>query len=429
MEEGATVTPGEERAEGPPEGGSRNGLGRAPSRARWILPVVVLAAAVGGYFAWSHYSIRETTDDAQIDGHINPVSAKVGGTVSRVLVEDNQRVEAGALLVEIDPRDYRVAVDRAQANLAAEQATAKAAQTVVPITSTTSDSQSRTAEANVRAAEAGLAAARKEVSAAEAELKAAEARLRETEARSRLAQQNLERLKPLVERDEISRQQWDGAVAEEEATRAAVEAARAAIARAEQAVPVAESHVAQAQAARARAQADEALARTGPQRVAVSRAESGSAEAKIEQSRANLAMAELNLEYTQVKAPVGGVVSMKSVEVGEVIQAGQLLMAIVPLDEIWVTANFKETQLEHMSVGQPVTVSVDAYGDRKFEGRVESIAAATGSKFSLLPAENATGNYVKVVQRIPVKITLDVEQDAEHVLRPGMSVVATVLTQ
>ncbi len=407
----------------------RRGISRVHPRAKWVLLAVICAAAVAGYFIWSYYSVRESTDDAQIDGHINPISARVGGTVIAVNVDDNQQVQAGAVLVEIDPRDYRVALDRAKADVAVNSASARAAETVVPITSTTTASQLSSAQASVQAADAGLSAALKEVDAARAQLQAAQARLRETEARSTLAQQNLARLKLLVSKDEVSRQQYDAAVADAEAAGAAVDSAKAAVAQAEQSVPVAESHVAQARATQVRAKADVEAAQTGSQRVAVSRAESGSAAAKIQQAQATLAQAELNLLYTKVLAPIAGWVSKKSVEAGQVVQAGQPLMALVPLEDVWVTANFKETQLNHMRQGQPAVLSVDAYGGRDYRGHVDSIAAATGARFSLLPPENATGNFVKVVQRVPVKIVLEKDQDPQHLLRPGMSVVATVLTK
>jgi membrane fusion protein (multidrug efflux system) len=407
----------------------RQGFFREHPRAIWVLLAAAILVAAAAYAVWNHYSTRESTDDAQIDGHINPISAKVGGTVLAVYVNDNQSVEAGALLVEIDPRDYQVALEHARADAEAARATARAAQTGVPITTTATASRLSAAQANVEAAQAGIAASRKEVDAARAQLGSAQARLRESEARSTLAQQNLARMKQLVERDEISRQQYDTSVSEAQAAAAAVDGARAAVAQAEQGVPVAESHVAQAQAALAQAQAGVRTAQSGPEEIAVSRAQSGSAEAKAELNRTTVAQAELNLQYTRIMAPVSGVVSRKTVEVGEVIQPGQPLLAVVPLEDVWVTANFKETQLKQMRPGQPAVISVDAYGGREFRGHVDSMAAATGARFSVLPPENASGNYVKVVQRVPVKIVLEREQDREHRLRPGMSVGATVFTK
>ncbi|HYM11112.1 MAG TPA: HlyD family secretion protein, partial [Bryobacterales bacterium] len=379
---------------------------RAGSHARWLLLGLVIVVAVGAYAAWRYYAVRESTDDAQIDGHITPISARVGGTVLAVHVNDNQYVEAGTVLVEIDPRDYQVALQSTQADLAAEQAKARSAQTGVPITSTTTSSRLRGAQAGVEAANAALNAAQQEVSAARAQLDAARARVRQAEANHQKAARDLDRMKQLIAKDEISQQQYDAAVAAEAASRASVESARAEVARAAQAVPVAESHVAQDQAAVAQAQAGVDAARTGPQEVAVSRAEFGNAQAKIQQAEADVSQARLNLEYTTVHAPVSGTVSNKTVQVGQVIQPGQPLLAIVPLEDIWVTANFKETQLRHMQPGQPAIISVDAYG-REYRGHVDSVAAATGARFSLLPPENASGNYVKVVQRVPVKILFE----------------------
>jgi membrane fusion protein (multidrug efflux system) len=286
-----------------------------------------------------------------------------------------------------------------------------------------------TADAGVLAANAGVQAARKEVGAAQAQLGSAQARQRESEARSQLAQQNLARMKQLVTKDEISQQQFDVTVSDAQVAAAAVDSARAAVAQAEQAVAVAQSHVAQAEAAVAQAQAGVRGAQVRPQQIATSRAEAGSATAKFKLNQASVEQAQLNLGYTVVRAPVDGIVSRKSIELGQVIQAGQPLLALVELEDIWVTANYKETQLNRMRVGQPATVKVDAFGGREFNGHVDSIAAATGARFSLLPPENATGNYVKVVQRLPIKIVLEKGQDPQRLLRPGMSVGATVITK
>ncbi len=397
--------------------------------AKWVVLLVVILATAGGYWAWSYYSVRESTDDAQLDGHIDPISARVGGTVVEVNVNDNQVVKAGTVLVRIDPKDYQVILDRAQADKAAAQATASAAQTGIPITETTTASRQETADAGVLAALAGVNAAQKEVAAARAQLGSAEARLREAEARNQFAQQNLTRFKQLIARDEISQQQFDATVSAAQAAAATVDSARAAVAQAEQSIPVAESHVAQAEAMVAQARAAAQAARVRPQQIATSKAEAGSAAAKAKLNEAAVEQAQLNLGYTVVRAPVDGVVSRKSVEIGQVIQAGQPLMALVEIEDVWVTANYKETQLHYMCVGQPVTIKVDAYGGREYRAHVDSIAAATGARFSLLPPENATGNYVKVVQRVPVKIVLEKGQDPQHLLRPGMSVEATVITK
>lgn len=374
---------------------------------------IVLAAAA--LLLGRHYAGRESTDDAQIDGHINPVSARIAGNVIRVNVDDNQYVEAGKVLVEIDPRDYQVAVERAKAELADAQATAEAARVGVPIAFVNTSSQ-------VTTAQAGVESVRASVTAAEKQFEAAQAKVREAEAGNVKAQADLSRYQQLVAKDEISRQQYDQAVAAAAASSAMLDAARAAAVAAEQQVTEARGKVRQTQA-----ELQSAL--TAPQQVSVTRSRAAAAQAAVEKFKAALEQAQLNLQYTTVRAPVSGIVGKKSVEVGQNVQAGQPLLAVVPKEDIWVTANFKETQLKNMRPGQPVVISVDAYGGRKYKGHVDSMAAATGASFSLLPPENATGNYVKVVQRVPVKIVFEKGQDPEHLLRPGMSVEPTVMTR
>lgn len=397
--------------------------------AKWALLAALILLAAGVYAVSRYYAVRESTDDAQIDGYITPISAKVGGIIESVNFEDNQRVKAGTLLVQIDPREYRFAVERAEAEVAALSEQLRAAQTGVPITTTTTASRLATATAGVRSANAQLAAAEKEVAAAKAQLGSAQARLREAEARNILAQQNLTRMRMLVEKDLIPRQQYDAAVAEARAAAAGVDAAKSAVAQGQQAVQVAETRVAQASAGIAEAQAALQAAQTAPQEVATSEAQAGVAEARLKQAEAALERARLDLSYTTVRAPADGIVSKKAVQPGQVVQENQPLLALVPLEDIWVTANFKETQLEDMRIGQHAVISVDAYGGREFRGHVESFAPATGARFSLLPPENATGNYVKVVQRVPVRIAFDKGENPEHMLRPGMSVIATVMTR
>jgi membrane fusion protein (multidrug efflux system) len=374
---------------------------RISGYSRWLLLPVVVVLVLVSALVWRYFSVRESTDDAQVDGHVNPVAAKVGGTVLDVLVKDNQQVEKGTLLVRIDPRDYKVALARAEADLDENQASARAARTTVPLTSTTASAQ--------------LAGAESELAGAEARLAAARAALKEAEARARQTADDAQRLAPLLAKDEVSKQQHDAAVTAAEAAAAARDAAAATAASAEKA----------SEAARARL----AQARTAREQVGIVSARADSAAAKVEMAQAVFEQAKLNLSYTEVSAPVSGVISRRTVEIGQVVQAGQPLLAIVPLDDIWVTANFKESQLEDVRPGQRVEIAVDAYGGRKYRGRVDSIAAATGARFSLLPPENATGNYVKVVQRVPVKIVFDEGQDREHLLRPGMSVVPTVFTR
>ena len=398
-------------------------------RRRWILLALLVPAAVVGGWLWRYYAVRESTDDAQIDGHINPVAARVGGIVIAVHVDDNQSVAAGTLLVEIDPRDYEVALERARAELAAAEAAARAAHIAVPVTTITTSSQVSGAQASLQNAEARVMVAARDVESAGARLGPLQARLRETEALLTKAVQDLARMKELIAKDRISQQQYDAAIAAADAARASRDGARAAISEAEKGVAAAEARLVQARTGVGEARAAVEATRSAPEQVSMSKSNAASAEARVLQARAVLDRAQLDLDYTKVKAPVSGIVSMKKVEIGQVVQKEQPLMAIVPLDNIWVTANYKENQLMNMRVGQRAIISVDAYGGRKYRGYVQSIAAATGARFSLLPPENATGNYVKVVQRIPVKILLDQDQDPEHILRPGMSAVPTVFTR
>jgi membrane fusion protein, multidrug efflux system len=376
-------------------------------RFRVFLIVGIVVLLVVGFFLWRYFASYEDTDDAQIDGHLNSISARVSGHVLKLLVEDNQYVPMGTPLIEIDPKDYQVALDKAKADYADAMATADAARVNVPITSVNTTSQTSSAQADVDNATAGIATARQQYSAAQAQLA-------EAEANNVKAQNDLVRYKQLVDKEEISQQQYDQAVAAAHAGTAAVDAARAS-------ASAADHQVRQAQSRLAQAQANLRAASTGPQQVATIQARAQSAEAQAETKKAALDQAELNLGYTVIVAPVNGVVTNRTVEVGQNVSIGQELMKVINLDDIWVTANFKETQLKHMQVGQRATIHVDTNG-KEYNAHVQSIAGASGAITSLLPPENATGNYVKVVQRIPVKITFDPGETKEHVLRPGMSV-------
>jgi len=376
-------------------------------RFRMFIIIGVVVLLVAGFFLWRYFNSYESTDDAQIDGHLNPVSARVSGHVEKLLVTDNQYVQTGAPLFQIDPRDYQVVVARAKADYDSAVAAARAAGVNIPITSTSTSSQLSSASAEIQAVEAGLIAARQQYDAANAQLAQADAN-------NVKAQNDLARYKQLVPKQEISQQQYDQAYAAAQAGAAGVDAARAGAAAAQQQIKAAQSRLVQAQA-------NARSAQTGPQQVSAMRSRAQSAEATVEQKKAELDAAQLNLHYTTVLSPVNGVVTNRTVEVGQNVQPGQELMRIVNLDDIWVTANFKETQLRKMTVGQAVTVHVDTTA-KDYKGHVQSIAGASGAITSLLPPENATGNYVKVVQRIPVKITFDQGETREHVLRPGMSV-------
>ena len=358
---------------------------------------------------YRHYAAWESTDDAQIDGYIYPVSSRVTGYVTRVMVDDNQYVKAGTVLVRLDPKDYEVALANANATLANDRASAAALQTNVPLTSVNTSSELSSAAAAVENFQAGLVAAQRQ-------FEAAQAALREAEANDLKAQDDVNRYKPLAAKDEIPQVQYTQAVESQEATAAAVEAAKASAAGAEQAVTQARARVAQAQA-------QLQFAETRPQQISVQRSRAEAAEAETQRASAALEQAQLNLQYTTIVAPVDGIVGQRSVQPGQNVTPGQQLMTIVPLDSrnIWVTANFKETQMTYMRPGQHVEITVDTYG-RTYNGHIDSIAGASGARYSLLPPENATGNYVKVVQRIPVKIFFENGQDPQHLLRPGMSV-------
>jgi membrane fusion protein (multidrug efflux system) len=398
------------------------------NRVRLIAGGVIVAAVVIGVWVWLS-SGHESTDDAQIEGHVTQIAPRVGGTVLRVTVNDNQQVELGAVLVEIDPRDYQIALEKAKAELADAQATAAAAQSNVPITSAAATGNIGTAQGSVEQARGASEASQKEVDAAHARATTAAARQREAEANAVKATRDVERLRGLLAKDEVSQQQFDSAVAAADVAKAGVDSARSQVAEAEAGIRVAESRLVASHGGEQQAHAALQSAQTGPEQVTAVRARAASAEARVQQAAAAMHQAEQNLLYATIRAPQAGIVSRKSVEAGQVIQAGQPLMAIIPLENVWVTANFKETQLTNMRAGQRVTISVDAYGGKEFHGHVDSIAAATGARFSVLPPENATGNYVKVVQRVPVKIVLDPGQDPDHLLRPGLSVEPTVYTK
>jgi membrane fusion protein, multidrug efflux system len=395
---------------------------------RIVIIIVLLVLVSGGYMFWLHLSKFESTDDAQVDGQVYAISSRISGHVIDVKVEDEQEVKAGDVLVVLDPKDYEVAVAKARADLADAVATYQSNRNDVPITSTNTKSTLTTANSARLDASAGVSGTERQLGAARARLATAQANVRVAEANYTNAAQNVERYKQLVTKDEISKQQYDQAVAAQDAARATLDAQKAQVVEATQNISVAEKNVEQAQTRVAQADAQIQAALTGPQQIKVTEAKAQSAAAKVDEQRALLDQAELNLKYTTIVAPIDGVVGKKNVAIGQNVSAGQELMAVVPLDNLWITANFKETQLEKMRVGQTVKIKVDAY-DREYTGKVQRIAGASGARFSLLPPENATGNYVKVVQRIPVRIALDPGQNNDHLLRQGMSVTPTVQLQ
>ncbi|MGB7233268.1 MAG: HlyD family secretion protein [Candidatus Acidiferrum sp.] len=425
LENAAKVRPLAE--EEPLEKEEPKGLANPKMQRLAIIGGVVLLAVLLGLFLYYHN--RESTDDAQIDGHITPIAAKVYGRVEKVLVLDNQQVKAGQELVKIDPRDYQAALDQAKAALELAESEARSAGVDVPRTAENVASGTSSADAQLLGAQADLASAQATYEQAQtADLAFAQANVNKSLANAALAQADLARYKPLMEKGEISEQQYDAAKANADATASALKADQEKLAQAQRNVEVVKAQLDAAKARVLQARAGVENAQANKRQVGMRTADAQAKIAKVAQAQAELEAAQLNLSYTDVVAPVDGVATHKQVEPGQIVQAGQGLMVVVPLQDVWVTANFKETQLRNMKPGQKAEVKVDTYG-KTFSGHVDSIAGATGGMLSLLPPENATGNYVKVVQRIPVKILLDKNSVEGTLLRPGMNVDATVITK
>ncbi len=387
--------------------------------------VVLLAFALGLFY---YFHNRETTDDAQVDGHITPIAAKISGRIAKVLVDDNQAVKAGQILAQIDPGDYQAAVDQAKGALALAEGEARSAGVDIPRTSETVASGQSSADAQLAGAQADLLRAQASYEQAQtADLAVAQANVDRSRANAQLAKSDLERYTPLMEKGEISKQQFDAAKANADASLSALTADEQRFSQAKRNVDISRALLEAAKARVDQAQAGVSSAHADQRRVAMRSADAQAKLAKVEQSRAALDAALLNLSYCNIVAPVDGVATHKQVEPGQIVQPGQGLLVVVPLRDVWVTANFKETQLRKMKPGQKAYLKVDTY-DKTFTGHVDSISGATGAVLSMLPPENATGNYVKVVQRIPVKIVLDPISPDVAVLRPGMNVEATVIT-
>ena len=393
----------------PPEADAEIEMEQPKSNRRGIIVVVVVVLVLVAAGLWWHSTFTENTDDAQVNGHLIQVSSRISGQVLKVDVEENQVIKAGDTIAELDPRDYQVAVENAEAALASAQANAAAADVNVPITTVNTGSNLTSADANLSGSQAA-------VEQAQQQLEAAHARVAQAQANATKTQADLERYKPLVEKDVISKQQFDAAVAAADAAKAALSDARHSEQAAGDGVRVARERESQALAGLK-------FAQTGPQQVAAQSARARQALAQVQQAQAQLDMARLNLSYTKIVAPVAGIITRKSVEINQNVAAGQNLLTLVSLEGLWVTANFKETQLKHMAAGQPVEIEVDATG-KTYHGKVTQIGGATGSVLSLFPPENATGNYVKVVQRVPVRVDFTdlAGEDPSHLLRPGLSV-------
>jgi membrane fusion protein (multidrug efflux system) len=404
--------PENKAAEGrPQERKPKKSLGRKlrdnPIKA-FVLLVLLVGVAVGGYIFWNYLDSYESTDDAEVDGDIYAVTSRIEGTIKAVYVQDNQEVKAGQLLVELDPEDYQVSLEQAQAALKEAQTQVTVARPNVPITSVSTETTLSTSVADVAEQRAAEAGARRDYESAVADVRSAEAD-------NVKAQADLARYRMLVAKDEISKQQYDQAEAAAKSAAAKVDAKRATAEAYARNIEQAQARLEQSQTRQLEAQ------RNRPQQIAIQNATVESRQASAARQQTMVDQAALNLSYTKIVAPVDGVIGKKNAEPGQQVAPGQQLMADVPLNDIWITANFKETQLKKMHPNQRATIHVDSY-DRDYEGYVESVAGATGARFSLLPPENATGNYVKVVQRVPVRIRLKAGEDPNHQLRPGMSV-------
>lgn len=407
---------------------------------RALLALCLLAAAGYGGWYYAYWRNRAWTDDANVEGSLVVVSSRVPGPVARVLIRDNQEVREGQLLVEIDPRDYEIRVEQARAAVAMAAAEERGARTEVPWSRDATASRVRQARATREGARVAIEVGRAQVAEARARLEgrraavaAARADAAVAEATLDKARMDLDRISRLVSQGLVSRQEHDTAQIGQRTAQAALEASRRRLTQAEREADQAEAELRTrtlgVEQARRRAEEAEALlaeAESQRAQVPVKEAGAGRAAAALQQAQADLAAAELQLAKTRLRAPADGVVAKKTVEPGQMVQPGQPLMAIVPIHGVWVVANFKETQLTRVRPGQRAVVRVDTVPDRVFGGTVESISAGTGARFSLLPPENATGNWVKVVQRVPVKIILDDYYANPHLLRPGMSASVTV---
>jgi membrane fusion protein (multidrug efflux system) len=411
--------------EAPREEPSKEKEGQKVKRFLFAGAALVLLLVSGLIF---YYNNRESTDDAQIDAHISPVASKIYGRIGQVLVEDNQPVRAGQVLVKLDSRDYQVAMDQARAALELAESEARSAGVDVPRTRENVESGTSSAQAQLAAEQADLVRAETTYEQAQtADLAWAQANVDKSRANADLAAADLRRYLPLVEKGEISKQQFEAARAAADATASALRADQERLSQAKRNVEVSKAELEAARARVEQAKSQVVSAHANIKQISMKTADAQAKLAKVEQARAALEAAQLNLSYAEITAPVDGVVTHRQAEPGQIVQPGQGLLVVVPLQNVWVTANFKETQLKKMKPGQRAEVKVDTYG-KTFGGHVDSISGATGSVLSLLPPENATGNYVKVVQRVPVKIVLDGIPEGKTVLRPGMNVDATVIT-
>ncbi len=419
-----------------------------------IVGAVALIAIIGGLIYWLYARQFESTDDAFIDGDVVQISPKVAAYVTKVYVKGNQKVKKGDLLVELNTQDFEAKLEQAKAQLRTAQAQKSQSQANVDLTRKTTQASQTQARSNVQTAQSNVTqtkvaadAKQSQIRQAQSAVKTAQANLAQTRTQIPQAQANLDlaqkeynRRLVLFNNGDISKQALDQATttlqtaqAQLDAARKQVDAAQSRIGEAQANVVTAQDNYRQslAQIDLTRSQVDESAGRlqdaqAAPERIAVSESQVDTSAASIEQAQTAVRQAELDLTYTKIYAPEDGFVTRKTVEEGQLVQPGAALMALSLSDDIWVVANFKETQLELMRIGQPVEIKVDAYPNETFKGKIESFQVGTGSRFSVLPAENATGNYVKVVQRVPIKIVFDEKPDNVHLLAPGMSVEPSV---
>jgi membrane fusion protein (multidrug efflux system) len=393
--------------------------------AKGAILVVLIALAV----AWYIFNGRVTTDDAQVDCHITAIAPQVPGYVVDLLINDNTSVKVGDLLVQVDPREYEAEVAQAKANLEFAEAQANSAQIQIGLTrATTSHSTSGAAHQKESDTADYLSSQAQLEQSATANLQVAQANVAAKRATNDRAQSDLARYTPLLGTDDVSKYQFDAVDATARVAKSDLAAAEQQLSAAQQAVLIARANARSAQARVSRSESQFMETKAREQQVPIAEASYKSALATVERAKAALQQAELNLAYTHITAPITGQVTQKSVDLGQYVSPGQLLFTIVPLDQVYVTANFKETQLENVAPGQKVRIHVDTYRE-EFEGRVDSIAGAAGSRQALLPPQNATGNFIKVVQRIPVKILVTPNKNTNLVLRPGMNVEATIYTR
>ena len=379
--------------------------------------------------AWFYFAGQVSTSDAQLDCHITTIAPQVPGYVVELKIDDNTPVKYGEVLIQIDPREYRARVDEAKAALLFAQAAADSAELQIPLTRETTVHSTGGAAAQKESDAADFATSQTQLEqAATANLLQAKANVAAKTATNERAQSDLERYRPLLTTGDVSKFQFDAVDAAARVAKSDLDAAQQQLAAAQQAVDIARSNSKSSQARLARSQSLLLVTRAREREVPITEAAYKSAVANVERAKASLELAELNLAYTTIRAPITGQVAQKTVNLGNYVSAGQLACTIVPLSEVYVTANFKETQMHHVRPGQRARIHVDTYA-KDYEGVVDSIAGATGSRQALLPPQNATGNFVKVVQRIPVKILLKPGQDPQLTLRPGMNVEATIYTR